>query len=106
MIKSDIIQTCESLGFTYDKIGEWENIYYNDITFITFVEKWLGFNNADLLLKATYAGHGMRFKYQNLNKDFLIARANLFKLFVDKEELAQKQKHLSKLLSNIKEDFI
>ena len=106
MIKSDIIQTCESLGFSYYKIGEWEKIYYNDITFITFVENWLGFNNADLLLKATYAGHGMHFKYQNLNKDFLITRANLFKLFVDKEELAIKQKHLSKLLSNIKEDFL
>ena len=105
MIKSDIIQTCESLGFTLKPTYYYDRIFYKDFCFIEFTENLVGIS-ADLLLKATYAGHGMHFKYQQLNKDFLIARANLFKLFVDKEELAQKQKHLSKLLSNIKEDFI
>lgn len=105
MFKSDIIQTCESLGFTLKSSYNYDKIFYKDYCFIAFTENLVGIS-ADLLLKASTTGHGMHFKYQNLNKDFLITRANLFKLFVDKEELARKQQKLSKLLSNIQEDFI
>lgn len=105
MIKSDIIQTCESLGFTLKPTYYYDRIFYKDFCFIEFTENLVGIS-ADLFLKASPNTHGLRFKYPQLNKDFLITRANLFKLFVDKEELKQKQNKINKLLSNIKEDFI